>query len=106
MVLLIAALRRDASSHTLGEVIDTFSGLRNHRLLPSNDSFWISIGKNALLLFSVPILVGLVTFQGKFRVNQPALLAGVALSMIPMIVIHINGQRCFARGLTAGASKG
>jgi len=62
----------------------------------------IFLQKNTL----TTLMVGLVQYQGKFKVNQPALLAGIFLSMIPMIVIYLVGQRFFVQGLTAGALKG
>ena len=52
------------------------------------------------------LMAGLVQFQGRFRVNQPMILAGVLASMVPMIAIYLAGQRFFVRGLTAGALKG
>jgi len=52
------------------------------------------------------LMVGLVQYQGKFKINQPAILAGVLLSMIPMIAVYLFGQRFFVKGLTAGALKG
>ena len=52
------------------------------------------------------LMVGLIRFQGRFRINQPVILAGIFASMVPMIVIYLIGQRFFVRGLTAGALKG
>ncbi len=52
------------------------------------------------------LMVGLIRFQGRFRVNQPVILAGIFASMVPMIIIYLIGQRFFVRGLTAGALKG
>jgi raffinose/stachyose/melibiose transport system permease protein len=51
------------------------------------------------------LMVGLIQFQGRFRINQPTILAGIFASMVPMIVIYFLGQRFFVRGLTAGALK-
>lgn len=52
------------------------------------------------------LMVGLIRFQGRFRINQPVILAGIFASMVPMIIIYLIGQRFFVRGLTAGALKG
>jgi len=52
------------------------------------------------------LMVGLIQFQGRFRINQPVILAGIFASMVPMIIIYLIGQRFFVRGLTAGALKG
>jgi ABC-type glycerol-3-phosphate transport system permease component len=52
------------------------------------------------------LVVGLIRFQGRFRIDQPVILAGIFASMVPMIVIYLLGQRFFVSGLTAGALKG
>jgi ABC-type glycerol-3-phosphate transport system permease component len=52
------------------------------------------------------LVVGLIRFQGRFRIDQPVILAGIFASMIPMVVIYLVGQRFFVQGLTAGALKG
>ena len=52
------------------------------------------------------LMLGLIQFQGRFRINQPVILAGIFVSMIPMIVVYLAGQRFFVKGLTAGALKG
>ncbi len=52
------------------------------------------------------LMVGLIQFQGRFRINQPVILAGIFASMLPMIIIYLIGQRFFVKGLTAGALKG
>jgi len=52
------------------------------------------------------LMVGLIQFQGRFRINQPVILAGVFASMVPMVIIYLIGQRFFVKGLTAGATKG
>ena len=51
------------------------------------------------------LMVGLIQFQGRFRINQPTILAGIFASMVPMIAIYLLGQRFFVRGLAAGALK-
>jgi ABC-type glycerol-3-phosphate transport system permease component len=52
------------------------------------------------------LVVGLIRFQGRFRINQPVILAGVFASMMPMLMIYLFGQRFFVKGLAAGALKG
>lgn len=52
------------------------------------------------------LVVGLIRFQGRFRINQPVILAGIFASMIPMMAIYFIGQRFLVSGLTAGALKG
>ncbi len=51
------------------------------------------------------LMAGLTQFQGRFSVNQPLVLAGAFLGMMPIIVLYLVGQRYFVRGLTAGAIK-
>jgi ABC-type glycerol-3-phosphate transport system permease component len=52
------------------------------------------------------LVVGLIRFQGRFRIDQPVILAGIFASMVPMVVIYLIGQRFLVQGLTAGALKG
>jgi ABC-type glycerol-3-phosphate transport system permease component len=52
------------------------------------------------------LVVGLIRFQGRFRINQPVILAGIFASLVPMVIIYLIGQRFFVKGLTAGALKG
>lgn len=54
--------------------------------------------------FTLPL--GLVTLQGNLGTGSVAtVLAGVALSMIPALVVFVLGQRPLREGLTAGSSK-
>jgi raffinose/stachyose/melibiose transport system permease protein len=48
---------------------------------------------------------GLTQFQGRFTVNQPLILAGAFLGMLPVMLLYLIGQQYFVRGLTAGAVK-
>lgn len=50
-------------------------------------------------------MAGLTQFQGRFTVNQPLVLAGALLGMLPVMVLYLVGQKYFVRGLTAGAVK-
>ena len=52
------------------------------------------------------LVVGLIRFQGRFRIDQPVILAGIFASMIPMVIVYLIGQRFIVKGLTAGALKG
>ena len=51
------------------------------------------------------LMAGLTQFQGRFTSNQPLILAGAFLGMLPIMVLYLVGQRYFVRGLTAGAVK-
>lgn len=50
--------------------------------------------------------VGLMQFQGEHNSDYTVLMAGVALSIIPVLIIFLLLQRYFVAGLTAGAVKG
>ena len=52
------------------------------------------------------LVVGLIRFQGRFRIDQPVILAGIFASMVPMVILYLVGQRFLVQGLTAGALKG
>jgi len=64
----------------------------------------------ANLVFSSPNLfplqVGLMTFHGEHLTQYPQLMAGMTISMIPIMIVYITMQRFIIRGITAGAIKG
>lgn len=49
--------------------------------------------------------LGLVSFQGEFTINVPALLAAVVLATLPILALYVVGRRYLVSGLTAGFSK-
>jgi raffinose/stachyose/melibiose transport system permease protein len=49
--------------------------------------------------------LSLVSFQGEFTINVPAVLAAVVLSTLPLLALYIVGRRYLVSGLTAGFSK-
>lgn len=51
------------------------------------------------------LMSGLSLFKGKYTTNIPLTMAGVAVAVIPTLIIYIFGQRYFVRGLTEGAIK-
>ena len=53
--------------------------------------------------YTLPI--GLLNFQGEHIANWGAILAGVTVSVIPLMVLYLVFQRHIVRGLTAGAVK-
>jgi raffinose/stachyose/melibiose transport system permease protein len=55
-------------------------------------------------IMTIPI--GLVTFKTHLRTDYVTILAGVAMSMMPIVVLFLILQKSFVRGLTAGSSKG
>ena len=50
--------------------------------------------------------MGLLQFQGEFSSQYTVLMAGVLLSVLPVLAIFLFLQRYFVAGLTAGAVKG
>ncbi len=48
----------------------------------------------------------LFSLMGRYATNWPALTAGLAISIIPIVTIYVFMQRQFVSGLTAGALKG
>ena len=59
------------------------------------------------LLLRTPrtLMAGLTQFQGRFVTNDPLVLAGALISILPVVVLYLSGQRFFVRGLTAGIGK-
>jgi ABC-type glycerol-3-phosphate transport system permease component len=51
------------------------------------------------------LIAGLTQFQGRYSTNQPLVLAGALISIAPIVLLYLAGQRFFVRGLTAGIGK-
>jgi raffinose/stachyose/melibiose transport system permease protein len=51
------------------------------------------------------LMAGLTLFQGRYATNEPLVLAGAFISILPVIMVYLAGQRFFVRGLTAGIGK-
>ena len=51
------------------------------------------------------LMSGLAQFQGRYSTNQPLVLAGALISILPVVLLYLSGQRFFVRGLTAGIGK-
>ena len=51
------------------------------------------------------LMAGLTQFQGRYTTNQPLVLAGALVSIAPIVLLYLSGQRFFVRGLTAGIGK-
>ena len=51
------------------------------------------------------LMAGLALYQGRFVTNEPLLMAAAFLSILPLAVLYVFGQRFFVRGLTAGMGK-
>jgi len=64
----------------------------------------------ALLIFDnknlMPLQTALMTFQGEFITQYPLLMAGMTISVIPIILIYICMQKYIIKGVTQGAVVG
>ncbi|MCL5985658.1 MAG: carbohydrate ABC transporter permease [Actinobacteria bacterium] len=52
------------------------------------------------------LMVGLSVFRGRYKIDQPVLMAGLFTATLPMLLLYLFGQRFFIRGLVAGSLKG
>ncbi len=52
------------------------------------------------------LMAGLIQFQGRFQINQQVIMPGLFVSILPIMVIYLFGQKYFVKGMTAGAIKG
>ena len=64
----------------------------------------------AVVVFSdsakMPIQTGLLAFQGTYKTQWNFLMAGVIITVIPVIIVYLLLQKQIISGLTAGAVKG
>jgi raffinose/stachyose/melibiose transport system permease protein len=51
------------------------------------------------------LMAGMSQFQGRYATNQPLVMAGALVSILPIVLLYLSGQRFFVRGLTAGIGK-
>jgi ABC-type glycerol-3-phosphate transport system permease component len=51
------------------------------------------------------LMAGLTLFKGHYSVNEPLVMAATFVSVVPMLLLFLFGQRYFVRGLVAGAVK-
>ena len=51
------------------------------------------------------LIIGLTSLQGLFNLDVPLLMAGAALTSVPVIALYLLSQKWFIRGLTAGGEK-
>lgn len=49
------------------------------------------------------LMVRIVNFQGRFVTNMPVMLAGLVISILPIVVLFIFFQRYFTKGITLGS---
>lgn len=55
---------------------------------------------------NLTLQLGLATLQGEFATNYGVLMAGAAVSAIPIVIMFISFQKSFTQGITMGAVKG
>jgi len=54
----------------------------------------------------MPLQRGLMIFQGAHFTEYPLLMAGITITVIPVVVVYLFMQRHIIQGITAGAVKG
>lgn len=64
----------------------------------------------AMLIFSskslMPLQRGLMVFHGAHLVNYPLLMAGITITVVPILLLYLVMQKYIIRGITAGAVVG
>jgi raffinose/stachyose/melibiose transport system permease protein len=64
----------------------------------------------ALIIFDsrqyMPLQVALQKFQGEFVTNYPLLMAGLTITVLPIIVVYLFMQKYIVKGVTQGALVG
>lgn len=53
----------------------------------------------------MPLQRGLIIFQGSYITQYPLLMAGIAISIVPILTLYFMMQRYIVAGITAGAVK-
>lgn len=51
------------------------------------------------------LIIGLTSLQGLFNLDVPLLMAGAAITSLPIILLYLLSQKWFIRGLTTGGEK-
>lgn len=54
----------------------------------------------------MPLQVGLLKFQGERITEYPQLMAGMTITIVPIIIVYLLMQKNIIKGVTAGAVKG
>ncbi|TRZ94723.1 carbohydrate ABC transporter permease [bacterium] len=64
----------------------------------------------ALIIFDskalMPLQVALMTFQGEFITRYPLLMAGMTITVLPIIIVYLLMQKYIVKGVTQGAVVG
>ena len=51
------------------------------------------------------LMAGVALYQGRYITNEPLIMAAAFLSLLPLAVLYVFGQRFFVRGMTAGMGR-
>jgi raffinose/stachyose/melibiose transport system permease protein len=51
------------------------------------------------------LMAGLALSQGRYSTNEPLVLAGAFVSLLPIVLLYLSGQRFIVRGFTAGIGR-
>src|SRR4029077_20009705 len=51
------------------------------------------------------LMAGLAQLQGRYSADPPPVIAGALISILPIVLLYLAGQRFFVRGRTAGTAK-
>jgi raffinose/stachyose/melibiose transport system permease protein len=51
------------------------------------------------------LMAGIALYQGRYITNEPLIMAAAFLSLLPLLVLYVLGQRFFVRGMTAGMGR-
>ena len=64
----------------------------------------------ALIIFDskkyMPLIVALERFRGEFVSNYPLLMAGLTITVVPIIILYLLMQKYIVKGVTQGAVVG
>jgi ABC-type glycerol-3-phosphate transport system permease component len=108
---LIEAAYMDGAPHRkiLRKVILPISGASTITLVIVNVIFvWNELLVALVFLQSNSartLMAGLALYQGRYVTNDPLMMSASFLSILPLLVLYVFGQRFFVRGLTAGMGK-
>ena len=59
-----------------------------------------------LAILSVPLMLGLHTFMGRYSTDWTLLMAASVMAMVPVILVFLFGQRYFEKGIVMSGIKG
>ena len=54
----------------------------------------------------MPLSVALMKYQGSHVTQYPVLMAGMTITIIPIVIVYLCMQKYIIKGVTAGAIKG